>query len=201
MADLAELGEFGGDDLELSAQEMQKQIEQLESAIATAEQETAESEALQQQEPDMETMNQELARIDEEIEKIANEAAADENIDALSVYVGNVDYGSSSYELQKHFASCGIVERVTILTNKWTGQPMGYAYVQFQTEEAVVKALALSESLFRGRQLKVSRKRVNVPFMGKGRAPARRPRGAGKGYGSWRPRPRRFSKGYHPYWY
>ncbi len=51
--------------------------------------------------------------------------------DMRSIYVGNVDYGTAPEELQAHFASCGTIDRVTILCNKWTGKPMGYAYVMF----------------------------------------------------------------------
>lgn len=48
-----------------------------------------------------------------------------------SVYVGNVDYGTAPEELQAHFASCGTIDRITILCDKWTGKPKGYAYVMF----------------------------------------------------------------------
>uniref|UniRef100_A0A7S1I9S3 RRM domain-containing protein n=1 Tax=Eutreptiella gymnastica TaxID=73025 RepID=A0A7S1I9S3_9EUGL len=202
---MAEIGEFDGDDLEgLSAEEMQKQIEDLEAAIANAEDETAKSEAIQQQEPDMETMNRELERIDQEIERLAHEAEEDVgNVDGKSVYVGNVDYGSSAEELQRHFSSCGPIERATIQVNKLSGTPMGYAYVQFKSEVGASRALELNDSLFRGRQLKVSPKRVNVPNMGKGKGKGKGKAGKGSwnsGYkGGYKGRPRRYSKGYHPY--
>jgi RNA recognition motif-containing protein len=51
--------------------------------------------------------------------------------DSRSVYVGNVDYGTAPEELQAHFASCGTIDRITILCDKWTGKPKGYAYVMF----------------------------------------------------------------------
>jgi len=38
-----------------------------------------------------------------------------------------------------------------------------YAYIEFADTEAVEKALKLNESLFKGRQLAVERKRKNVP--------------------------------------
>lgn len=46
-------------------------------------------------------------------------------IDARSVYVGNVDYGATAEELEKHFHACGNVVRVTILCDKFTGYPKG----------------------------------------------------------------------------
>lgn len=52
-----------------------------------------------------------------------------EEIDARSVFVGNVDYGASPEEIQAHFQSCGSINRVTILLDKFTGQPKGYVSV------------------------------------------------------------------------
>merc|ERR1719233_941384 len=53
-------------------------------------------------------------------------------VDARSVYVGNVDYGSTAEELEQHFHGCGSINRVTILCNKFDGSPKGFAYVEFQ---------------------------------------------------------------------
>lgn len=79
-----------------------------------------------------------------------------EDIDARSIFVGNVDYGASPEEIQAHFQSCGAINRVTILLDKFTGHPKGYAYVEFQEPSLVNNAIVLNESLFRGRNLKVS---------------------------------------------
>ena len=49
-----------------------------------------------------------------------------------------------------------IVFRVTILCNKFDGNPKGFAYVEFTDKDSVSTAMALDESLFRGRQIKVS---------------------------------------------
>lgn len=65
-----------------------------------------------------------------------------------------VDYGCAPEEVQQHFQSCGTVNRVTILTDKY-GQPKGFAYVEFLEQEAVQEALVLNESELHGRQLKV----------------------------------------------
>lgn len=56
--------------------------------------------------------------------------------------------------MQQHFQSCGTVNRVTILTDKF-GQPKGFAYVEFVEIDAVQNALLLNESELHGRQLKV----------------------------------------------
>jgi polyadenylate-binding protein 2 len=48
-----------------------------------------------------------------------------EDIDSRSVFVGNVDYSATPEEIQNHFRSCGSINRVTILLDKFTGQPKG----------------------------------------------------------------------------
>lgn len=48
-----------------------------------------------------------------------------EDIDARSVFVGNVDYGASPEEIQAHFQTVGSINRVTILLDKFTGHPKG----------------------------------------------------------------------------
>ncbi|KAM7499485.1 hypothetical protein LguiA_023899 [Lonicera macranthoides] len=88
--------------------------------------------------------------------------AEKEEADARSIYVGNVDYACTPEEVQQHFQSCGTVNRVTILTDKF-GQPKGFAYVEFVEIDAVQNAVLLNESELHGRQLKVAAKRTNVP--------------------------------------
>ena len=48
-----------------------------------------------------------------------------DDVDARSIFVGNVDYSASPEDLQAHFQSCGSINRVTILLDKFTGQPKG----------------------------------------------------------------------------
>jgi len=82
--------------------------------------------------------------------------------DTRSVYVGNVDYGATAEELEQHFHGCGAVVRVTIQYNKF-GLPKGFAFIEFSDGESIGLAMALDETLFRGRQLKVMPKRTNKP--------------------------------------
>lgn len=44
-----------------------------------------------------------------------------------SVFVNNVDFATEPKELQELFQSCGTIDRITILVDKHTGQPRGYA--------------------------------------------------------------------------
>lgn len=76
-------------------------------------------------------------------------------IDDRSIYVGNVDYGATAEELEAHFHGCGSMNRVTILCNKVDGHPKGFAYIEFGSKDFVETALAMNDTLFRGRQIKV----------------------------------------------
>ncbi|XP_077449649.1 embryonic polyadenylate-binding protein 2 isoform X2 [Stigmatopora argus] len=91
--------------------------------------------------------------------------SSEERLDAdnRSIYVGNVDYGATADELEIHFNACGPVNRVTILCDKFSGHPKGFAYIEFSDRNSVQSAIALHESLFRGRVLKVMPKRTNMP--------------------------------------
>ena len=129
-----------------------------------------------------------------------------EDIDNRSVFVGNVDYSTSPEELQAHFQSCGSINRVTILLDKFTGQPKGcvlysrppsaspetresadnesrnsYAYVEFGEPNSVAPALVLNDSVFKGRNIKVEPKRTNIPGMTRGRGRGGF-RGGGRGF-------------------
>jgi len=120
------------------------------------------------------------------------EASADvKEVDSRSVHVSNVDYSTTPEELLDHFNSCGTINRGTIICDKYTGNPKGFAYIEFQEVNSVANALLLSESAFRERELKVTAKRTNKPGKGKGR-------GKGKGKGKYG----RGRKGgwYSPYW-
>ncbi|VDP15779.1 unnamed protein product [Soboliphyme baturini] len=98
-------------------------------------------------------------------------------VDSRSVYVGNVDYGATAEELEAHFHGCGSINRVTILCDKYTGHPKGFAYIEFADKDSVQTALALDDSLFRGRQIKVMVKRTNRPGFSSTNRP---PRGRGR---------------------
>ncbi|XP_008838758.1 embryonic polyadenylate-binding protein 2 [Nannospalax galili] len=83
--------------------------------------------------------------------------------DHRSVYVGNVDYGGSAAELEAYFSPCGEIHRVTILCDKFSGHPKGYAYIEFASQSSAQAAVEMDESIFRGRVIKVLPKRTNFP--------------------------------------
>lgn len=81
-------------------------------------------------------MKRRVAEMEEEAAKLREMQASLENqadtvqesktdVDSRSIFVGNVDYSASPEEIQAHFQSCGSINRVTILLDKFTGQPKG----------------------------------------------------------------------------
>jgi len=169
-------------------------------------------------EEEISAMKRRVAEMEEEAAKLremqatldqqSNDLREDkEDIDSRSIFVGNVDYAASPEEIQAHFQSCGSINRVTILLDKFTGHPKGYAYVEFAEPAFVAQALVLNESVFRGRNLKVDPKRTNIPGMarGRGRGGSRGGRGYLTGRGSFAPRGgyrggyRGRGRGYSPY--
>merc|ERR1711871_1785042 len=90
--------------------------------------------------------------------------SAADSMDECSIYVGQVDYGATPEELKAHFSPCGTVNRVTIICDKYTKQPKGFAYEEFEDKSSVENALKLDDSTFKGRQIKISPKRQNLPM-------------------------------------
>lgn len=67
-----------------------------------------------------------------------------EDIDARSIFVGNVDYGASPEEIQAHFQSCGSINRVTILLDKFSGHPKGLVFLRLALCPLLLIPLLLS---------------------------------------------------------
>lgn len=74
-------------------------------------------------------MEEEAAKLREMQANLDNQAEgmqeSKSDVDSRSIFVGNVDYSASPEEIQAHFQSCGSINRVTILLDKFTGQPKG----------------------------------------------------------------------------
>ncbi|KAI8821475.1 uncharacterized protein EV422DRAFT_528250 [Fimicolochytrium jonesii] len=167
-----EAGLEGGEELDKEVLAMQARIQEME----------AEARKLQEMQ----------AQVDKDMGS-ANGEESKEDVDSRSIYIGNVDYSATPEDIQAHFQSCGTINRVTILCDKWTGHPKGYAYVEFADPAIVTNALVLNDSLFKGRPIKVTAKRTNVPGMlrGRGRGGFRGGgyRGFRGGHGTFRGRP------------
>ncbi len=77
-----------------------------------------------------------------------------------NIYVGNLDYRTTEEELRAAFETYGRVERVTVVRDRDTGQPRGFAFVEMANDGEAEKAIAnLNGSALGGRNLNVSEAR------------------------------------------
>lgn len=102
------------------------------------------------------------------------------------VYVGNLPYSCDEEQLKALFETDGrTVTEVAIITDRMTGQPRGFAFVQMSTESEAKQVIdALHGSIFGGRTLTVNEARAKEG--GGGGAGPRSGRSGGGGRGGRR---------------
>lgn len=57
------------------------------------------------------------------------------------LFVGNVPFAITEDRLKEVFSEAGDVESVAIITDKMTGRPRGFVFVEMATEEGAQKAI------------------------------------------------------------
>ena len=109
-----------------------------------------------------------------------------------NIFVGNLSYQTTQEELHAAFAQYGAVERVSIMTDRDSGQPRGFAFVEMTNREDADKAInGLNGAEMNGRALNVNEARPK-PSGGRGEGGGRggfgRSRDGGGGGGRGRSR-------------
>jgi len=61
------------------------------------------------------------------------------------LFVGNVPYQVTEDELKSAFSEAGTVESVAIITDKMTGRPRGFVFVEMATDEEAQKAIEIMD--------------------------------------------------------
>lgn len=59
------------------------------------------------------------------------------------LFVGNVPYNITEDELKSAFSAAGEVASVAIITDKMTGRPRGFVFVEMATEDGAQKAIEM----------------------------------------------------------
>jgi RNA recognition motif-containing protein len=91
----------------------------------------------------------------------------------MSIYVGNLSYEVTEADLNEIFAEYGTVNRVQLPTDRETGRPRGFAFVEMKSEAEETAAIeALDGAEWMGRDLKVNKAKPRED---------RRPSGGGGG--------------------
>ncbi|MBN1139430.1 MAG: RNA-binding protein [Anaerolineae bacterium] len=81
-----------------------------------------------------------------------------------SIYVGNMSYDTTEGKLQELFATHGPVDTVNVITDRDTGRPRGFAFVEMVTDEAARSAIAaLNGQEVDGRALTVNEAKPREP--------------------------------------
>jgi RNA recognition motif-containing protein len=76
---------------------------------------------------------------------------------STKLYVGNLPYETSEAELQTLFEGVGAVSTVSLVRDRATGQPRGFAFVEMSDAEGARRAIAeLDRRQLGGRSLTVN---------------------------------------------
>ena len=86
-----------------------------------------------------------------------------------NLFVGNLPFGLSEGDLRTLFEQFGTVDRVSIITDRETGKPRGFAFVEMSDDEASARAITeLNGKEVQGRALSVSEARPKAERSGGG---------------------------------
>ena len=102
-----------------------------------------------------------------------------------NIFVGNLSYQTRQDELEAAFAAYGAVERVSVVTDRDTGQPRGFAFVEMTNRNEANTAISeLNGADLNGRAMNVNEARPREERGGGGN------RGGNGGFGRQRREPR-----------
>ena len=93
----------------------------------------------------------------------------------MSIYVGNLSYDVTQDDLSEVFSEYGTVKRVQLPTDRETGRPRGFGFVEMNSDTEEQKAIdALDGAEWMGRDIKVNKAKPREE-----RSPNRQPKGSG----------------------
>ncbi len=73
------------------------------------------------------------------------------------IYVGNLPFSSTQEDLEELFGRHGTVASVSVITDRETGRPRGFAFVEMESESDADDAIrALDGSNLGGRDIRVN---------------------------------------------
>ena len=78
----------------------------------------------------------------------------------MSIYVGNLSYEVTKEDLTTVFEEYGTVSRVSLPSDRETGRPRGFGFVEMESEDNETKAIeSLDGAEWMGRELRVNKAR------------------------------------------
>ena len=89
------------------------------------------------------------------------------------LYVGNLPFTATEDSVRALFAPHGTVEKVSLITDRDTGQARGFGFVEMSNADASRAMQALNGADFQGRALKVNEAQDRPRSGGPNRGPRR----------------------------
>jgi len=89
------------------------------------------------------------------------------------LYVGNLPFTATEDSVRSLFAAHGTVEKVSLITDRDTGRPRGFGFVEMSNSDASRAMQALNGADFGGRPLKVNEAQERSGGGGGNRGPRR----------------------------
>ena len=87
----------------------------------------------------------------------------------INIYVGNMSYDTTEDELREAFGAFGAVSKVSIIMDRETGRPRGFAFVEMADHAAALAAISqLNGKELDGRAIKVAEARPKRDSRGGG---------------------------------
>jgi RNA recognition motif-containing protein len=81
------------------------------------------------------------------------------------LYIGNLEYNTTASDLTTYLEEAGKVFKVDIIRDGQTGRAKGFAFVNMENKESVIKAVEMFHlKEFRGRKLVVSEARPRPTY-------------------------------------
>ena len=78
----------------------------------------------------------------------------------MNIYVGNLSYDTTEDELRQSFESYGEVSSVNIISDRYSGKPKGFGFVEMSDQEAAKSAIdGLNNHELNGRNMNVNEAR------------------------------------------
>lgn len=75
----------------------------------------------------------------------------------MNIYVGNLAYSVTEDDLRTAFEGFGKVDRVSVITDKFSGQSKGFGFVEMPDDQEAAQAVnSLNDSDLKGRNIKVN---------------------------------------------
>ena len=75
----------------------------------------------------------------------------------MNIYIGNMSFNTTETQLRQAFEAFGEVSTVSIITDKYSGEPRGFAFVEMSGKSEAIAAISgLNGQELDGRTLNVS---------------------------------------------